>query len=233
MAEEPEQQRVRRLTLGRDHDSLIAWLDTDWPEDNLQLVGDGLLSALLAGVAAAQAPARRCVAALRERAWLGDTELADALEARLGTVTAARLEPLVVDLEELSSILEGDPVYGGGQIDLTTGEIWHRSTLEDGFADDIEDLDLDDDERWLPVACEGSREGYRDMEIFIGRVGDPVLADRLEIAIMGRGAFRRFKDVLARSPEWWESWHAFSDDRHRGRAREWLAAAGYEVRRPY
>jgi len=50
------------------------------------------------------------------------------------------------------------------------------------------------------VHCEGSRDGYRDMELFIGTVRDPGRADRLEIAISGRGAFRRFKDVLARWP---------------------------------
>jgi hypothetical protein len=48
----------------------------------------------------------------------------------------------------------------------------------------------------LWVHCEGSRDGYRDMERFIGTVRDPGRADRLEIAISGRGAFRRFKDIL-------------------------------------
>jgi len=38
------------------------------------------------------------------------------------------------------------------------------------------------------------------MELFIGTVRDPGRADRLEIAISGRGAFRRFKDVLGRWP---------------------------------
>jgi hypothetical protein len=41
--------------------------------------------------------------------------------------------------------------------------------------------------------------------------------------------FRRFKDELARWPGELERWHAFSEERQRGRARSWLAAAGYRV----
>jgi hypothetical protein len=81
------------------------------------------------------------------------------------------------------------------------------------------------------VHCEGSRDGYRDMELFIGTVSDPGRADRLEIAISGRGAFRRFKDVLGRWPGELDRWYAFSAERQRGRARAWLADAGYYVRK--
>ena len=56
-------------------------------------------------------------------------------------------------------------------------------------------------------------------------------ADRLEIAISGRGAFRRFKDVLARWPGELDRWYAFSAERQRGRARALLADAGYYVRK--
>jgi Uncharacterised protein family (UPF0158) len=82
-------------------------------------------------------------------------------------------------------------------------------------------------ERWLWVQNTGSRAGYRDMVEFIDTVTDPDRADRLGIAIRGRGAFRRFKDTLARWPADRDRWYAFSDDRQRGRARAWLAEAGY------
>ena len=88
----------------------------------------------------------------------------------------------------------------------------------------------EDSDRWLWVDCEGSRDGYRDMERFIGTVSDPGRADRLDIAITGRGAFRRFRDVLARWPEEVDRWETFSAERRRGRARAWLADAGYYVR---
>ena len=52
-----------------------------------------------------------------------------------------------------------------------------------------------------------------------GTVADPGRTDRLDIAITGRGAFRSFKDVLARWPGELERWHAFSAERQYGRAR--------------
>jgi hypothetical protein len=59
---------------------------------------------------------------------------------------------------------------------------------------------------------------------------DPGLVNRLEVALDGRGAFGRFKRVLADWREHRQDWFAFSDDRRRGRARAWLADAGYRER---
>jgi hypothetical protein len=70
------------------------------------------------------------------------------------------------------------------------------------------------------------------MERFIGTIADRDRADRLEIASEGEGAFRRFKDVLARWPDELERWYAFPEERQRGRARAWLAAAGYRPAPP-
>jgi hypothetical protein len=51
--------------------------------------------------------------------------------------------------------------------------------------------------RYIGVPQADSHEGYRDMEDFITTVEDERLQDQLWQAIGGRGAFRRFKDVLA------------------------------------
>jgi hypothetical protein len=203
-------------------------LSKPWPEHALQLIGDGLLVALGQGVQAASRTAGECVAALRERDWEGDDELADSLEAPLGTAPIRLLKPLAVDLEELAMVLEGDPVYGGGRIDLRTGEVWPNAAIE--YAEESGELDPDEDDdqhRWLWVDCEGSGPGYRDMESFISGIDDPEVTDRLSIAISGRGAFRRFRDTLSRWPDLFTRWQAFSDDRQRGRARAWLADEGY------
>ena len=61
---------------------------------------------------------------------------------------------------------------------------------------------------------------------FAGTVTYPDRADRLGIAIQGRGVFRRFNDTLARWPAELDRLYAFSDDRQRGRARAWLSEAG-------
>ncbi|TQC46664.1 hypothetical protein EEB14_24980 [Rhodococcus sp. WS4] len=70
------------------------------------------------------------------------------------------------------------------------------------------------------------------MELFIASVADPALADQLRIAISGRSAFRRFKDVLSQWPEEFHRYRLFSDERRRGRTREWLTNQGYRPRPP-
>ena len=62
----------------------------------------------------------------------------------------------------------------------------------------------------------------RDMQAFIATVEDDHLAELLEVAINGKGAFRRFKDVMLNYPEERERWFQFKDDRMKERAREWL-----------
>ena len=66
------------------------------------------------------------------------------------------------------------------------------------------------------------------MSEFIETVDDPRLADRLERAIHGRGAFRRFRDELDDHPDELTRFHLFADERQRGRARRWLAQQGLQ-----
>ena len=199
-------------------------------DDSLQLAGEGVIAAVMQRVDGAAEPARELVVGLRQRGWDGDDELAEQLEAQLGSGPAAMLRALPVDLEELAGILEGDPLTVGGRIDIRTGEVWPEAAIEYALETGEEDEDtVDDPERWLAVHGEGSREGYRDMELFVASVEDAGRVERLAVAIKGRGAFRRFKDELACWPGELERWHAFSEERQRGRARSWLAAAGYRV----
>jgi hypothetical protein len=199
-------------------------------DESLQLAGDGVIAAVMQRVDGAAELARKLVVGLRQRGWEGDDELAEQLEAPLGGGPAAMLRGLPVDLEELAGMLEGDPLSVGGRIDITTGEVWPRAAIEYAVETGEEDEDAADDPgRWLAVHGEGSREGYRDMELFIASVEDPGRAERLAVAIRGGGAFRRFKDELAGWPGQLERWHIFSEERQRGRARSWLAAVGYRV----
>lgn len=219
---------LRSLVVRGDHAGLLTSLSqAPWSGDSLQLIGDGLLAAVRDAAAGSAGPARQCVNALRQRRWDGDQGLAEALEAALGDGPSPMLRRLPVDLEELAMIVEGDPVRGGGRIDLTTGEVWPQSAIE--YAQEVGEIDEEDDDpnRWLWVHCEGSHDGYRDMEWFIDHLDDAEFADRLARAICGRCAFRRFKDKLSERPELMTRWHAFSNDRQRGRARSWLVGEGY------
>jgi hypothetical protein len=223
-----------RLTLrGKDETVVAEITGPAAPENGLQVFGDVVLLALEQHADNAAAAADGLIGALRERGWEGDDVLADQLGTLLATGVIPDLKPLAVSLDELAGVLEGDPLQGGGRIELTTGQVWpdtafdYRSVL----SGEEEEDELEDPGKWLWAHCEGSRDGYRDMERFIQTVSDPGRADRLDIAITGRGAFRRFKDVLARWPGELERWYSFSAERQYGRARAWLADAGYYVRK--
>jgi hypothetical protein len=228
---QPEEHRaqLRGAAYQGDAVAVVALLNNHpWPRDALQLIGDGLTAAVGRGVPDAAVLARACVAELRDRGWDGDDELADQLDGLLGTGPVPLLRPLPVDLEELAGVLECDPLSGSGRLDLNTGEVWPAAAIEYARETGEEDEDTSEDpDRWLWVHTTGSRAGYRDMAEFIDTVTDPDRADRLGIAIQGRGAFRRFKDTLARWPVELDRWYGFSDDRQRGRARAWLADQGY------
>src|SRR2546423_9924053 len=60
-------------------------------DDSLQLAGDGLIAAVMQRVDGAAELARGVVVGLRQRGWEGDDELADQLEAQLGSGPAAML----------------------------------------------------------------------------------------------------------------------------------------------
>lgn len=212
---------------------VVAHLDPETWTHVLQLVGDGLLAALAQRVDGAEPLAAACADALRERDWTGDGELADQLDVVLGRAPTPMLRPLPVDLDDLSAALGGDEIGGGARIDLRTGEVLPEFVIElmveQGELDEDDEADPD---RWLPVWCDASRAAYRDMEVFIDTVADADRARRLSVAIDGKGAFRRFKDVVGRWPDELERFLALKDDRERGRARAWLADAGYRPVRP-
>lgn len=220
-------EAMRVALYGGDAAAMVAAVDSGF-EASLQLAGEVLLVAIERGVAGAADAARRCIAALHTRGWSGDDELADALHDAL-TGSAPMLAELAIDLEELASLLDAGPDSTGGRIDLTTGIVWPDSVLDDDWTGKPEDLDVDDSDRWLAVWPEGSRAAYRDMADFAASRTDSRLAAHLDVALDGRGAFGRFKRVLSDWPDDRADWFAFDDDRSRGRARAWLADAGYRA----
>jgi Uncharacterised protein family (UPF0158) len=231
---DPTPERTLLAAIYRGDGPAIVTVLTGHGRDLLQstpqLTGDGLLCALAQQLPAAPPLAAELVAIVRHRDWDGDAELADQLDPPSSVPGQMPLRPLPVDLEQLAAILEGDPRDGGGRIDLTTGEVWPQPAFDYGGITDMDDDDEDEDEdtsRWLRVDCEGSRASYHDMAEFITTIHDPDLADRLDRAIQGKGAFGRFKNQLAHHPTAFDRWFRFSAERQRGRARRWLASNGY------
>jgi hypothetical protein len=220
-------QQIRSAAVRHDTDSLLSLLADTWPQDALQIIGDGLADALGSGAHEAERFAHRCSAELRERGWEGDDVLANALDAKLGEGAASSFRPVPVSLEDVATALEGGEFTSGGRIDLGTGEFWPALDPDYSGLDEEDEEDEDPEREWLSVDGHGSHDGYRDMEAFIACLDDAIVSDLLGVAIQGRGAFRRFKDTLGRWPEQLDAWYAFSEERQLGRARAWLADQGY------
>lgn len=160
-----------------------------------------------------------------------DDELAYELEAALGIGPQPLLRPIPVDLDELAGALEGDPMVSAGRLDLRTGDVWPGEAYDSAEFGDEQDPE-DEEGRWLEIEPLGSGEAYRDMERFTSTIEDDDLIELLEVALDGRGAFGRFKSVLARhAPDELERWHRFYGDHSQGRARAWLASRGYRQHR--
>ncbi len=83
-------------------------------------------------------------------------------------------------------------------------------------------VEFDYNTRFIEIPQVDSREGYEDMETFIETVSRQHLQELLQVAIQGKGAFRRFKDVLGTYPQERERWFQFHDERLRQRMLKWL-----------
>jgi hypothetical protein len=134
------------------------------------------------------------------------------------------------ELEELRSAMEDSSYEHRYFLDTETGEVILVSEFfnEDEARQQIAEIDKAESGRYLEVPRAESRDGYADMQDFIETVDDEHVQELLDVAIQGRGAFRRFKDVLARHPAEQQRWSEFQAARLDGRVREWLAEEGCE-----
>ncbi|MEZ5084809.1 MAG: hypothetical protein R2722_00665 [Tessaracoccus sp.] len=193
-------------------------------DDALQQVGSGVPMALEQRRQEAEPIALSVINRLMSRGFPGDQELADDLLAHLrGEKLPGRVLP--IDLEALSGVVEGGSEFeAGGYLDLHTGEVIPEFLTDEAMVgeDDVVDIDADPG-RWLYLENTGSRPGWQDMAAFAARQADPELRERLEWAIEGRGAFRRFRDLINREGVA-DEWYVFATDRQHGRARELFAS---------
>jgi hypothetical protein len=137
---------------------------------------------------------------------------------------------LKIDLDELCEAMENGSFENEYFLDLETGEILFVSEhMDDEETEKLRDRIEGEFERYEQIPKVESHEGYRDMVDFITALDDEHLAGLLEVAINGKGAFRRFKDVLLNYPEERERWFQFKDDRMEERALEWLNDIGVTI----
>ena len=224
-------EELRVATHRRDVDAIVAAVAGHDVVDLLQHVGSAWEVAVAADPTRAGPTTLEIVEALRARGAPGDRELAeDLLTLQHGTPPVGGWLP--IDLEELSRELEGADDEESGLLDLTTGEVVPGFMTDPMMVGEDASVDVDEDpDRWLALDRLGSGEGWQDMADFAARVSLAGVREQLERAIEGRGAFRRFRDLVHREGLV-EDWRAFSDERAMGRAREWLAGNGVRALPP-
>src|SRR5690606_14073320 len=133
------------------------------------------------------------------------------------------LREVPIAWEALEDAFENNAPEVHSYVHLETGEVIR---IVDGIADPAMHQRVMKDDDYLRVDPVSSREQYRWMERFIATVEDPELRDKLVRSIDGKGAFRRFKDVLMAYPVDRERWFAFRSERLRACMEAWLNAHG-------
>jgi len=153
---------------------------------------------------------------------------------------------LKVDLSELIFAMEvGDNMERSGYLDMETGDVIDMPDdimhgVEEGRTESLvvdwdeelteiaEKILSDERHRFLPIPRRESREGYEMMVACTDTVKSKSLRDKLLVALDGKGAFRRFRNVLDRHSDELERWYKFKDDWMRDEAVQWLLDNGIE-----
>lgn len=130
-----------------------------------------------------------------------------------------------VDWEALEDAFENNAPEVHSYLHIATGEVIR---VVDGIADPGMHSRIATDTSYLRIDPVSSREQYRWMERFIPMVEDEEVKMRLSQAIDGKGAFRRFKDVLMSFSTERERWFEFRSERLRVFMEAWLSAHALE-----
>ena len=135
-----------------------------------------------------------------------------------------------VDWEALEDAFENNAPEVHSYLHLATGDVLR---VVDGVADPQMHARINSDSNYLRIAPVSSREQYRWMERYIPMVEELELRAKLAASIDGKGAFRRFKDVLMSHGAERERWFNFRSERLRTFMEAWLVAHALQpVARP-
>lgn len=129
---------------------------------------------------------------------------------------------IAVDISGICSAMDDNSLAFQHYLDLETGDVVSVSEMEPELDRDISQRIGENPDRYALIPPIPSREAHGHMEDFIYTIEDEDLRDRLGHAIRGRGAFRRFKDVLNHNPEEQTRWYHFKHNILKREAMEWL-----------
>ena len=126
-----------------------------------------------------------------------------------------------LDWDALEIAVERNSPDTDSYLDLTTGRVLTITSGDPEAAINRQSVS-ENIRNFLRIEPASSREQYRWMERFVGSVVDEPLRDRLVISIDGKGAFRRFKDVLLAYPAERERWFSYRADLLHWHIAQWL-----------
>jgi hypothetical protein len=126
-----------------------------------------------------------------------------------------------LDWDALEIAVERNSPDTDSYLDFTTGRVLTITTGDPEAAINRQSVS-ENIRNFLRIEPASSREQYRWMERFVGSVGDEPLRERLTISIDGKGAFRRFKDVLLAYPAERERWFSYRADLLHWHIAQWL-----------
>jgi hypothetical protein len=139
------------------------------------------------------------------------------------TVPAATRGPVRIDLDwdALEVAVERNSPDTDSYLDLSNGRVL-TITSGDPEATLNRQQVSENIRNYLRVEPASSREQYRWMEKFVGSVTEEALRERLIISVDGKGAFRRFKDVLLAYPAERERWFSYRAELLHWHIQQWL-----------
>src|SRR5579863_2520236 len=112
-------------------------------------------------------------------------------------------------------------------LNLVTGEVVFFSDYL-GLSDEDERLleEIDASNDYVAVESIPSHEAYQWMVDFVDEMVAPTdehAAEKLFMALNGKGAFRRFKDTLHRiDDQWLQAWYQWREKQLRAAVEEWV-----------
>lgn len=132
-----------------------------------------------------------------------------------------------IDMNMLEAAMEDSDLANHYFLNLVTGEVVFFSDYL-GLSDEDEQLmeTIDGSDDYIAIDRIPTHEAYQWMVDFLDEIVAPAdedAAEKLSIALNGKGAFRRFKDTLHRIDEQWlQAWYQWKDQRLKAAVDEWI-----------
>lgn len=134
----------------------------------------------------------------------------------------------------VETAMEDSDLTNSYYLNTQTGEVSFFSEYDDVSDEREKQLEeIESSDHYLPIERIPTHEAYQWMEDFVGSVvapKDAQVAEKLSIALMGKGAFGRFKAVLHRvDDEWLQGWYQWRDHHLKEAMKEWFASLPVKI----